>query len=408
MAFEFSLSGTLFIHLNMEYNFDEIIERINTASVKYDLRGMIFGKEDVLPMWVADMDFRTPDFVMEAIRQRAEHEILGYSIRTEDYFDALMGWLKRRHNWEIKKEWIAFSPGIVPAVNMAVLAFTRQRDKIIVQPPVYFPFFGAVKDHKRKLVYNPLIMKDGRYQMDFENLEQLCREGARMLIISNPHNPAGNAWTPDELHRMAHICLKYNVLMISDEIHSDLVNRGFRHTVLASLSPEIAAQTVTMVAPSKTFNLAGLSTASVIIEAPVLFSKFSKTLEALHIGMGNVFGNVAAQAAYSKGDEWLGQLLDYIDGNIQYLMQFAEARLPQLKVIQPEATYMAWIDFSGLGLDDEALNQFVIQAAGLGLNQGIQFGPGGVGFMRMNLACPRSLVQKGLEQLEEAIGGISR
>lgn len=388
----------------MEYNFDEIIERRGTACVKYDLRGIIFGKEDVLPMWVADMDFRTPDFVMEAIRKRAEHEILGYSIRTEAYFDALIGWLKRRHNWEIKKDWVAFSPGIVPAVNMAVLAFTRQRDKIIVQPPVYFPFFGAVKDHKRKLVYNPLLMREGRYQMDFENLEQLCREGARMLILSNPHNPAGNAWRPDELIRMAHICLKYNVLIISDEIHSDLVNRGFKHTVLASLSPEIAAQTVTMVAPSKTFNLAGLSTASVIIENPVLFAKFSKTLEALHIGMGNVFGNVAAQAAYSKGDEWLDQLLDYIDGNIQYLMQFAEARLPRLKVIKPEATYMAWIDFSGLGLVDEALSNFVIQKAGLGLNPGIQFGPGGEGFMRLNLACPRSLVQKGLEQLEEAIG----
>ena len=387
----------------MKYNFDEIIARSKTASVKYDLREMIFGNEEVLPMWVADMDFRTPDFVMEAIRKRAEHEILGYSIRTADYFDALIGWLKRRHHWEIKKDWVAFSPGIVPAVNMAVLAFTRQRDKIIVQPPVYFPFFGAVKDHKRKLVYNPLIMKDGRYEMDFENLEQLCREGARMLIISNPHNPAGNAWTADELCRMAHICLKYNVLIISDEIHSDLVNRGFKHTVLASLSPEIAAQTVTMVAPSKTFNLAGLSTASVIIENPVLFAKFSKTLEALHIGMGNVFGNVAAQAAYSNGDEWLDQLLDYIDGNIQYLMQFAERHLPRIKVIRPEATYMAWINFRGLGLNDKALNQFIIHNAGLGLNQGIQFGPGGEGFMRMNLACPRSVIQKGLEQLKEAV-----
>jgi cystathionine beta-lyase len=387
----------------MKYNFDEIIARSKTASVKYDLREMIFGNEEVLPMWVADMDFRTPDFVMEAIRKRAEHEILGYSIRTADYFDALIGWLKRRHNWEIKKDWVAFSPGIVPAVNMAVLAFTRQRDKIIVQPPVYFPFFGAVKDHKRKLVYNPLIMKDGRYEMDFENLEQLCREGARMLIISNPHNPAGNAWAADELRRMAHICLKYNVLIISDEIHSDLVNCGFKHTVLASLSPEIAAQTVTMVAPSKTFNLAGLSTASVIIENPVLFAKFSKTLEALHIGMGNVFGNVAAQAAYSKGDEWLDQLLDYVDGNIKYLMQFVERHLPLIKVIRPEATYMVWIDFSGLGLDDKALNQFIIQNAGLGLNQGIQFGPGGEGFMRMNLACPRSVIQKGLEQLKEAV-----
>ena len=388
----------------MKYNFDELIERQNTASIKYDLRGTIFGKEDVLPMWVADMDFRTPDFVMEAIRKRASHEILGYSFRTDAYFDALILWLKRRHNWQIQKEWVAFSPGVVPAVNMAVLAFTQPGDKIIVQPPVYFPFFGAVQDHKRELVYNPLIMRNGRYQMDYDNLEQLCRDGARMLIVCNPHNPAGNAWTAAELKQMADICLKYNVLMVSDEIHSDLVNRGFKHTVLASLSPEISAQTLTMVAPSKTFNLAGLSTASVIIENPELHARFIKTLDALHIGMGNVFGNVAAQAAYAYGDEWLDQLINYIDGNIQYLMDFAAAHLPQLQVIRPEATYMAWIDFSKLGFSDDELNRFVIDKAGLGLNQGVQFGPGGEGFMRLNLACPRSVVEKGLADLLAAFG----
>ena len=386
----------------MTYNFDEIIERHNTASIKYDLLSTIFGKEDVLPMWVADMDFRTPDFVLEAIRERAEHEILGYSIRTDAYFDSLIKWLKRRHNWEIQKEWVAFSPGIVPALNMAVLAFTQPNDKIIVQPPVYFPFFGAVKDHNRELMHNPLIMRDGRYHMDYDNLEKLCRDGASMLILCNPHNPAGNAWTPDELKKMADICLKYNVLMVSDEIHSDLVNRGFKHTVLASLSPEISAQTVTMVAPSKTFNLAGLSTASVVIENPELYAKFVKTLDTLHIGMGNVFGNVATEAAYTHGDEWLDQLLDYIDGNIQYVMDFAEANLPQLKVIRPEATYMVWIDFSKLGLSDEELNNFVINKAGLGLNQGIQFGSGGEGYMRMNLACPRSLVEEGMGRLLDA------
>ena len=383
----------------MTYNFDENIERQNTASIKYDLCGTIFGKEDVLPMWVADMDFRTPDFVLEAIRKRAEHGILGYSIRTDAYFDALIQWLKRRHNWQIQKEWVVFSPGIVPALNMAVLAFTKEKDKIIVQPPVYFPFFGAVKDHKRELLYNPLIMRDGRYHMDYDNLEKLCRDGARMLILCNPHNPAGNAWKPEELRQMADICLKYNVLMVSDEIHSDLVNRGFKHTVLASLSPEISAQTVTMVASSKTFNLAGLSTASVVIENPELYIRFNEILDTLHIGMGNIFGNVAAQAAYTHGDEWLDQLLDYIDGNIQYVMDFVEANLPLLEVIRPEATYMVWLDFSKLGLSDDELKSFVINKAGLGLNQGIQFGPGGEGFMRMNLACPRSTLEKGMARL---------
>jgi cystathionine beta-lyase len=387
----------------MKYNFDEIIYRSNTACVKYDLRKLFFGNEEVIPMWVADMDFRTPDFIMNAIRERAGHEILGYSIRPESYFTSLINWLKRRHNWEIQKEWITFSPGVVPAVNVAVLAFSKRRDKIIIQPPVYFPFFTAVKNHGRKLVYNQLIMDNGRYRMDYENLEQLCREGARMLILSNPHNPAGNAWTADELRRMADICLKYNTLIISDEIHGDLVNRGYKHTVVASLSPETATQTITMTAPSKTFNIAGMATASVIISNPVLRKKYRKVLDALHIELGNVFGNVASEAAYTHGDEWLEQLLDYIDGNIQTLIEFAGKHLPLVKVIRPEATYMAWLDFSATGMNDKELKNFMIGKAGLGLNEGIQFGPGGEGYMRINLACPRQTLMKALEQLNYAL-----
>lgn len=390
--------------MTMKYNFDEIIDRSNTACVKYDLRKLFFGTEEVIPMWVADMDFRTPDFIMEAIRSRAGHEILGYSIRTDSYFTSITGWLKRRHNWEIRKDWIAFSPGIVPAVNMAVLAFSKQRDKIIIQPPVYFPFFDAVKKHGRKLVFNQLIMEDGRYRMDYENLEQLCHDGARMLILSNPHNPAGNAWTADELRRMANICLKYNTLIISDEIHCDLVNRGFKHTVLASLSPEIAAQTITMTAPSKTFNIAGMATASVIISNPLLMKKYHRVLDALHIEMGNLFGNVASEAAYTHGDEWLEQLLDYVNGNISLLTEFAKKHLHQIKVIRPEATYMVWLDFSQTGLSSKALKKFVIEKAGLGLNEGIQFGPGGEGYMRLNLACPRQTLLQALEQLKQAFG----
>ncbi|MBK6966481.1 MAG: putative C-S lyase [Bacteroidales bacterium] len=391
----------------MKYNFDEIIDRTNTACVKYDLRKLFFGNEEVIPMWVADMDFRTPDFIIRAIRERASHEILGYSIRPDSYFTSLIKWLQRRHHWEIEKEWVAFSPGIVPAVNMAVLAFSKRRDKIIIQPPVYFPFFDAVKKHGRKLVYNQLIMDNGRYRMDYENLEQVCRDGAKMLILSNPHNPGGNAWTATELKRMADICLKYNVLIVSDEIHSDLVNRGFKHTVLASLSPEIAAKTITMVAPSKTFNIAGMATASVIISDPELMKKYRKVLDALHIELGNVFGNVASEAAYTSGDEWLEQLLDYMEGNIQTLMEFVEKHLPQVKVIRPEATYMAWLDFGAGAMTDKQLRKFMIEKAGLGLNEGTQFGPGGEGYMRMNLACPRATLLKALEQMKTAFEQVS-
>ncbi|HPG32259.1 MAG: putative C-S lyase [Lentimicrobiaceae bacterium] len=386
----------------MTYNFDEIIDRSNTSCVKYDLRQLFFGDKNLIPMWVADMDFRTPDFIMEAIRERAKHEILGYSIRPESYYTSLIEWIKRRHNWKIQQDWIAFSPGIVPAVNMAVLAFTRQREKIIVQPPVYFPFFDAVKKHRRKLVFNPLIMDNGRYRMDYENLEELCRDGARMLIISNPHNPGGNAWTAGELKKMADICLKYNVLIISDEIHSDLVNRGYQHTVLASISPEIAARTITMNAPSKTFNIAGMATSSVIISNPQLMKKFRKILDALHIDMGNIFGTVASTAAYTHGDAWLEQLLDYIDGNINTLINFTQKHLPGIKVIRPEATYMAWMDFSSTGMNDKELKKFMIEEARLGLNEGVQFGIGGEGFMRINLACPRATLTQALEQLKTA------
>jgi len=387
----------------MLYNFDEIIDRSNTSCVKYDLRKALFGTENIIPMWVADMDFRSPDFVMDAIRERSRHEILGYSIRPESYFTALKAWLYRRHKWAVETDWVLFAPGIVPAVNMAVLAHTRRRDAIIIQPPVYFPFFDAVKKHGRKLLLNGLILENGRYRMDFDNLEKLCASGARMLILSNPHNPGGNAWQPDELRQMAEICISHGVLIISDEIHGDLVNTGLRHTVLASLSPEIAAATITMTAPSKTFNLAGLATASVIISNESLRKKFNKVLDALHIGLGNIFGNIASEAAYTHGDAWLDQLLEYINNNITLLIETAQNRIPSIEVIRPEATYMAWINFGRLGLSDKKLQQFLIREAGLGLNPGTQFGPGGEGFMRMNLACPKSTLQKALDQLIVAI-----
>ncbi len=386
----------------MNYNFSEIIDRSNTASVKYDLRNLIFGSGDVVPMWVADMDFRTPDFIIDALKKRLEHEILGYSIRTESYYNAFAGWLKRRHNWEVKREWVAFSPGVVPALNMAVLAFTRPGDRIIVQPPVYFPFFDAVSRNGRNLVYNPLILENGRYRMDYDDLEKSCIEGASMLILSNPHNPGGNAWREDELRRMADICLKYNVLIVSDEIHCDLVNEGYKHTVLASQSPEIADLTVTMMAPSKTFNLAGLATASVIISNPDLRRKYTEVLEDLHIGNGNIFGNAASEAAYLHGDEWLGQLLEYIQDNIDYLEEFIELNLPLVRMIKPEATYMVWLDFRLAGMNDEELKKFLIEKAGLGLNEGTMFGPGGSGFMRMNLACPRKTLEYALDRLKSA------
>lgn len=387
----------------MKFNFDEIIERSNTASVKYDLRKVFFGKDEVIPMWVADMDFRTPAFIMDAIMDRADHPVLGYSIRPTEYYNAIKDWIARHHQWTINNEWISFSPGIVPALNTVVLAFTKPGDRIIVQPPVYFPFFGAVKNNGRKLIQNPLCMVNGRYEMDYIGFEKLCRKGATMVLICNPHNPGGNAWRPDELEKLAEICLKYNVLMVSDEIHADLVNVGFKHTVLASLSPAIARYTITMMAPSKTFNMAALSTASVIISNSKLRKTYNNLVQNLHIDMGNVFGTVASIAAYTHGNEWLRQLILYIDGNIKYLEKYLKENIPEIKPIRPEATYMAWLDCSGLNMDDEELKQFMISQAHLGLNPGVQFGIGGNSYMRMNLACPRATLERALNQLSGAV-----
>jgi cystathionine beta-lyase len=386
----------------MNFNFDQIIDRKGSSCIKYDGMGKFLGADDALPMWVADMDFLTPNYITDAIITRAEHGVFGYPMREESYFTSLMGWLKRRHQWEVMRDWITFCPGVVPAVNMAVLAFTQPGDKIITQPPVYFPFFTAVTDHKRELVYNQLILKDGRLCMDFANLEKLAREGAKMLILSNPHNPGGSVWTREELTQMAEICLKYNVLIISDEIHCDLIYKPFKHTPVASLSHEISMQTITTVAPSKTFNLSGLSTSSVIIENDSLRRKFNATLDHLHIGGGNIFGNIASEEAYLHGDQYVDELMAYLMLNIETLEQYVVTHLPKIKVIRPESTFLVWLDCREMGLNDKDLNDFFLLKAKIGLNPGIMFGPGGEGFMRMNIGCPKATLIQGLGQIKEA------
>ncbi len=389
-----------------KYNFDEVIERSNTASVKYDLRKLFFGNDNVIPMWVADMDFKTPDFILEALKNRLDHPVLGYSIRTTEYFDAIRNWFQRRHNWNIENDWICFSPGIVPALNLVVLAFTKPGDSIIVQSPVYFPFFSAIKGNGRKLLNNRLKLVDSKYEIDFEDLEKKCKK-ASMIFVCNPQNPGGRAWTPEELTKLADICLKHKVLIVSDEIHADLVNIGFKHTVLASISSSIADMTITLHAPSKTFNIAALSTASVIISNQKLRKTYNKLVQNLHVDMGNVFGNVASTAAFNNGNEWLKQLLEYIDGNITFLEEYLKENIPVIKMMRPEATYMAWLDCSALNMNDKELNHFFIKHANLGLNPGAQFGSGGNGFMRINLACPRSTLKKALEQMKDAVYSIS-
>lgn len=386
----------------MPYDFDSIIPRDDTDSVKYDLRTDIFGFSSVLPMWVADMDFATPPFIIEALRKRLEHPILGYSFRSPSYFQALQNWLARRHNWTIEKDWVAFSPGVVPALNMALEAYTKKGDGVILQSPVYFPFFEAIKNNGCKLLDNPLVLKDGQYKINFEQQEELMPR-ARVFMLSNPHNPGGRVWSAQELEKLANMCMKHNVLLFADEIHGDLVFEPHQFTPVAKLSSEIANQTITFTAPSKTFNMAGLATSSVIISNSKLKAQFDAVINRIHISMGNVMGNVASEAAYTHGEEWLNDLMHYLAGNLDFMEDYLQTEIPELTMMRPEGTYLVWVDFSALCFNDDELNQFIIREAELGLNRGSMFGKNGELFMRFNIACPRVLLEKGLKQLKAAI-----
>ena len=387
----------------MKYDFDKIINRADTNCVKYDLRQQVFGNPNVLPMWVADMDFETPDFVREAVIRRAEHPVYGYHFKDEAYFEAIRKWILRRHHWNVHKDWMSFVPGVVCGFNMAVLAFTEPGDEIIIQPPVYPPFHSAVSSHGRKLVYNTLINRGDGYEFNFDELVEQTKT-AKMLILCNPHNPVGRCWTRNELLLLGEICLKNNVLVISDEIHCDLVLPGFRHHPFASLEQEFAMNSITFHAASKTFNLAGLATSTAIIPNDELRKKYVDYVEALEAHLGNIFGKVATQSAMNQGDEWLAQLLDYVQGNIDYVSDFMTANLPKVKFHKPQATYMMWLDFNGYGLTEEELWHKMTQEAQLGFNRGKDFGIEGSGFFRINLACPRTTVEEAMRRLKRVFG----
>lgn len=388
------------------YDFDYITDRHNTSSIKWDFNQRTFGREDILPMWVADMDFPAPEAVIEALVNRAKHGIYGYSDGMDGYYEALINWMQERHGWEIQRDWISFSPGIVPALNELIRSLTKPGDKILVQFPVYPPFFQAIQNHERELVSSQLNLENGRYTMNFADLEEKFACGVKMMILCNPHNPVGRVWDRVELERLGQLCLAYSVLVISDEIHCDLIYEGYHHIPFASLSPELARQSIVCTAPSKTFNIAGLQTSNLIIPNTKYRHAFQASLDLTGIHHPNVFGLTAMEAAYRYGRNWLHQLMDYLLGNLKFLSSFLERELPQITAIQPEGTYLVWLDFRALGMNPKALHKFLVHKAGVGLSAGYLFGPGGEGFARLNIGCARSVLEEGLQRIKTAIKGL--
>lgn len=387
----------------MASRFDEIIDRHNTNSIKWDFAAERGKPTDLLPMWVADMDFRAPQEVTDALIEAAKHGVFGYSDTKSDYFDALASWMKRRFDWDIEKSWLIKTPGVVNAFTMAVRAYSKPGDAVLLQPPVYPPMHAAVKHNDRRLVFNELVLHDGRYEIDFEDFEKkIASEQVRVFILCSPHNPVGRAWTRDELIQMGDICVQYGVVVVSDEIHQDLVLPGHKHHVFASLKPEFREITVTCTAPSKTFNIAGLHASNIFIEHAAMRGAFTQEMQRAGIGGGNQLGLIACQAAYEHGEAWLDELMEYIKGNVDFTRAFLAEHVPQVRLVKPDATYLLWLDFRELGLDDKELNAFITDKAKLWLNDGPTFGPGGSGFQRLNVACPRSVLEQGLRQLSAA------
>jgi cysteine-S-conjugate beta-lyase len=384
-------------------NFDKIVNRFGTDSLKYDMLIKVFGTTDLLPLWVADMDFASPDFILDAIRKRCDQSVLGYTITPESWYEAICSWLKRRHGWNINRKDIGFIPGIVSGIGLAIQCFTKPGDKILIQTPVYPPFMSMPKKNGCEIVINQLVYKEGKFSIDFNDFEKKAASGCKMFILCSPHNPGGRVWSVNELERMAEICLRYGIIIVSDEIHADLTLPGFKHHPTASLNPEIAKNVITLMAPSKTFNIPGLSSSFFVANDASLRKKFSDYLDSAELSEGNIFAISAATAAFEKGDEWLDQLTAYLLKNIQYVDNFLKADIPEISICMPQASFLIWLDCRNLHLSDNELHQFFIKKAKLGLNQGISFGPGGEGFMRMNIGCTAATVHKAMEQLKSAV-----
>lgn len=386
------------------YNFDEIIDRSGSGDLKHEALLPRWGRNDLLPLWVADMDFATPDFVVDALKARLSHPIFGYTIEPADYRPTIIDWNESHHCWKIKPEWISFIPGIVKGIGFVVNVFTKPGEKVIIQPPVYHPFRMTPEDNGREVVFNPLrLREDGYYDMDFDNLSEVCDDKCRVLILSNPHNPAGVCWSKETLQRLADFCYEHNIIVISDEIHSDMALFGNRHVPFASVSERAADISITFAAPTKTFNMAGIVSSYAVISNDDLRQRFYGWLKANELDEPTIFAPIATIAAYQKGEEWRKQMLAYVENNVRFVEDYCREHIPGVRPLRPQASFLVWLNCRGLGLNHDKLLELFIDKAHLALNDGEMFGPGGEGFMRLNVGTPRSVLRQALEQLAKAV-----
>ena len=390
----------------MNFTFDKIIDRSNNFSAKWSEMDKNFGTNDLLPMWVADMDFLTAPCVMDALKERLEQGIFGYTTRPDSYNDSIVNWLDNRFSWKINKDWLMFSPAVITSISLLIQNLTKENDKIMIQEPVYSPFHNIVKTNNRELVVSPLTkLDDGKYIMNYADIESKIKD-VKVFILCNPHNPVGRVWTREELTRLGDICLKHNVIVISDEIHSDIIFKNHKHTPFASISKELEQNTITCMAPTKTFNLAGLQSSFVVLPNKNHYEILEKAFLRLDIKRNNAFSLVATEAAYNYGEDWLHSLLDYIEDNVDFSIEYIKNHLPKLKLYKPEGTYLLWVDFSGLNIDDDILKDALLNKGKIAINPGYAFGIGGNGYYRINLACPRAMVLDALKRIDFAINSI--
>ena len=384
------------------YNFDEIVTRRGTHCVKHDMLKQFFGTDDLLPMWVADMDFKTPDFILDAIRKRCEHEVLGYTFSSDTYICAVINWLQTHYGITTQWKNLHFIPGIVQGIAFVLQAFTQPGDKVLVTTPVYPPFLNVPHRSGRVFVSSPLNTVNGRFYIDFEDFEEKAK-GCKVFILANPHNPGGRVWSPEELRRIAEICHRQHVLVIADEIHADMTFAPHRHTSFSTVSDEALHNSITFIAPSKTFNMAGLASSVGYVPDPDIKKQFFGFLDANELSLGNIFAYTAAEAAFRHGEEWRLQLLDYLQANIDLTEQYLQKHLPKVRMMRPEASFLIWMDFRALGLSHKELVDKMLYDAKVGLNSGLDYGPDGEGFMRMNIGTPRAIVKEALDRITSAL-----